>query len=353
MNKRKTIEEYDALRLLVTILVVVSHSGYYVLRSDYGGCDYGEYAQQMGIVYKGFMVIADMLYSFHMPLFMGMSGALYRVTTEKRGQGTWRDLLSAKFFRLMVPFLIVSLLYSVPIKYASQYFLESENLVKDIVVGQLLLQGNSHLWYLATLFGIFGVFYWIAPLLSKKPWLVISIMYGANFLGKYIKIHIISYMMTYLLWFSLGYLFEGKRTLWNQKLSLKFEGASGVLFLILYCLDRYTAVGDFWLSHFLLSTLLVLTGSACIYCICLFISGTSLKESGMYRTFLGVTLGIYLYSDPLNYLVLKCGISLLGTEIFTNNACAAVFIMLRFALTLMASLLISLMLKRLKVKNLA
>lgn len=350
MSKRKTIEEYDALRLIVTILVVLSHSGYYVIRSNYGGCDYSEFAADMGAVYKSFMIIANMLYCFHMPLFMALSGALYRVALDKRGRGTWKNVISAKFLRLIIPFLCVSLMYSIPIKYISQYFSASHNIISDIIVGQLLVQGNTHLWYLSALFLIFIIFYWIIPILSKHPVMVVTVLYGMNFLGNHISIKIVSYVMIYLLWFCMGYLFEEKRKLLNDNLSWKTGLICGGGFITLYALDRYTIAGNYWASHFLLSTLLTLSGSICIYCLSLWISGTKFKENAAYQIVLGASFGIYLYSDSLNYPILKIATTLLGNELFNNNMYAVLFLLIRFLLTLMISLWITLFLKRLHFK---
>ncbi len=350
MNKRKTIEEYDALRIIVTILVVLSHSGYYVIRSDYGGCDYGELASDRGIVYSSFMIIANMLYCFHMPLFMALSGALYHVTINKRGRCTWKNIISTKFLRLMVPFLAVSLLYSIPIKYVSQYFSGSQKIVRDIIVGQLLVQGNTHLWYLLALFIIFIIFYWIIPILLKCPAVVVVVLYGMNFIGNYISIKVVSYVMIYLLWFCIGYLFEEKRELWNDKLSLKVGFACGGIFIALYVIERYTSAGNFWGLHFLLSTLLTLSGSIGFYCLSLWISGTKVSKTVAYQTVLGASFGIYLYSDSLNYPILKIATELFGSAIFQDNLCAILFLSVRFLLTLMISLLITLSMKKINIR---
>ena len=39
----KKIKEYDILKIMAIILVVLSHSAYYKISSNYGGMDYQQY----------------------------------------------------------------------------------------------------------------------------------------------------------------------------------------------------------------------------------------------------------------------------------------------------------------------
>lgn len=90
-----------------------------------------------------------------MPLFIALSGALYKKSLDKGRYSTFVELLNKKSKSLLIPFGAVTVLYSVPIKFISGYFNQSNDIVKDIFVGQILIQGNTHLWYLLTLFAIF------------------------------------------------------------------------------------------------------------------------------------------------------------------------------------------------------
>lgn len=51
-----------------------------------------------------------------MPLFIGLAGAVFRYTTKERNT----ELLSfikSKIYRLIIPFIVVSIFYSIPIKF--------------------------------------------------------------------------------------------------------------------------------------------------------------------------------------------------------------------------------------------
>ena len=75
----KRINEYDILKVLTIILVVLSHTTYYKISSNYGGIDYQHFLvyENSIFLYKVFDKIRLVLYYFHMPLFMALSGALF------------------------------------------------------------------------------------------------------------------------------------------------------------------------------------------------------------------------------------------------------------------------------------
>ena len=68
-------------------------------------------------------------------------------------------LIKNKTTRLLIPFLLVSVFYSFPLKYISGYWKGTESVIKDFFVGQILLQGNTYLWFLPALFILFLLFY--------------------------------------------------------------------------------------------------------------------------------------------------------------------------------------------------
>ena len=136
----------------MTILVVIGHSTYYSIVTEYGGVDYAGMMRANGVndavVHKMLSVVTGAIYSFHMPLFMALSGALF-------SRSKTRDFLpfvKNKAQRLLLPFAVVALFVSVPLKYLAGYWDGSENIFRDVFVGQYLIQGNTHLWFFVTLF---------------------------------------------------------------------------------------------------------------------------------------------------------------------------------------------------------
>ena len=60
---KKTIEEYNILKFIAIILVVLSHSTYYKITSNYGGIDYQSLIDSNFslLLYKGFDKIREVL----------------------------------------------------------------------------------------------------------------------------------------------------------------------------------------------------------------------------------------------------------------------------------------------------
>jgi len=110
--KSRFISEYDCLRVVTTILVVLGHCTYFRIITDYGGVDYSVYATDGCIALRCFQIITGFLYLFHMPLFMALSGALFFKTIEKKKYKGFVEIVNDKGKRLWLPFLIVSLNYS-------------------------------------------------------------------------------------------------------------------------------------------------------------------------------------------------------------------------------------------------
>ena len=118
-----------------------------------------------------------------MPLFMMLSGACFSLTIHK--VAGLKAFVSNKARRLLVPFLFTTLLLSVPLKYMSGYYTESANVLEDIVLGQFLLMGNSHLWFVASLFWIFLMYYGLHQKHLTDKWWFLPSLVGVSIVATY------------------------------------------------------------------------------------------------------------------------------------------------------------------------
>lgn len=350
-NNNGKIKEYDILRVLVTFFVIISHCGYIYISTDYGGCDYNEYAENLSLVYKLFRFVVAALYSFHMPLFMALSGALYYRSSQNPKYDSFGYLFSAKFKRLIIPFLVVTCLYSFPLKYASGYFSESENVWKDFGIGQLLLQGNSHLWYVAALFFIFIFVYWCEKIIKDKSVLKLIIFFVLFMLSKRISIQIISYIFNYSLWFYCGFMFEPIRTRFNKLVNLRNTIISVFVFGAAFIVNMKFMKKIEYISD-LYSVIVALCGMVMTYNICYVLSGTNITDTKLFNFFARDSFGMYLYSDPLNYVILAIGVSAFGSSLFSDNLGSVAIIGSRFIITTLSSLVVTELLRKLKLKYL-
>ena len=118
----KKIDWIDTVRVFTMILVVLGHCNYYNIDTPYGGIHYGNIDL---LFYKILGVVTGFIYSFHMPLFMAVSGACFYFSMKKRP--TFGFICKSKATRLLIPFILVTTFLSVPLKYVSGYYDNSDN----------------------------------------------------------------------------------------------------------------------------------------------------------------------------------------------------------------------------------
>ena len=342
---KKTIQEYNILKFIAIILVVLSHSTYYKITSNYGGIDYQSLIDNNFplLLYKGFDKIREVLYYFHMPMFMALSGSFYYIQVKNNKWIAINVLLKNKMKRLLFPFIIFSVLYTLPLKYLSNYFVDIS--FSRAFIGQIFLLGNSHLWYLYALFVIFLIAYYI---LKKEVnifnYLIVYVIHVISFL---VKFTLISAPLQFLLWFSLGFLFESKRVEWNKKL-LKYKSTTffiGVLFIILVLIYNIIK-GDFRLISKFLLDIIALTGSIFVYNIAYLLSKFSkLEDNKFYKLVVVNGLGIYIFSDTLNYLILYIIYTISG-DFMISSVGIVTLVIIRFVVTLLGGLLLTIIFKK-------
>ena len=158
MKKNNRFIEYDILRVILVMLVLIGHCTFYTIQTKYGGINYineVDFPNSQRIL----SLLTKFIYSFHMPLFFMLSGALFANAISKGKYNNIFALTKDKFKRLILPFIIITVVYAIPLKYISEYYINSQNFLKDTFIGQVLIEGNTHLWFLPTLFCIFFITY--------------------------------------------------------------------------------------------------------------------------------------------------------------------------------------------------
>ena len=148
-DKENILKDLDYLKVIGILLVVIGHctsiyTGGWVYKSPVNAPIYG--------------LIASYVYTFHVPMLVFVSGAIYYYCRKnKEKYKSLKGLVSNKFKRLIVPFLTIGLFYSIPIKYLIGN-IEKGTLINSIK-NFLLGLSTGHLWYLLMLFDIFILFY--------------------------------------------------------------------------------------------------------------------------------------------------------------------------------------------------
>lgn len=337
MNKR--IKEYDILRVILVLLVIVGHSSYIEIQTKYGGIYYAsmffEHGYYLSRAFLLFEKIVSFIYLFHMELFMLLSGTLFIYSYRKY---SGKEFFIKKIKRLMIPFCVV-LIFSVLVKYFTGYWNNSNSIIKDIIFGQILLNGNTHLWYLPTLLVITTITYFLEKIKINKYIRIILfiILYFASF---YINIVFISLVLKYLLWFNLGILFEENRETINKNNSISYailEFIIAILFFLIYlkCPSNHQLVVYPVITCFMIAS---------VYTIAYYISTTRFNIPLLSDN----ALEIYLVSDLINYIFLFLLFKLFPISLFSNSRYSILIIIVRFLLQLLLSLLIIMIYKKIK-----
>lgn len=363
MIQKKKIEEYNIVRVIAVLLVIISHCEYYKITTNYGEINYSS-AGVLNITFideltrKILTFFKNFLYTFHMPLFFALSGALFKNSLNNGKVNSFKELIIQKSERLLIPFIIIVLLFSTPIKYLSGYFSNSQNILKDIIVGQILLQGNNYLWFLPTLFFEFLVIYLIKEKINYKKCKTIFLIFFIlmNIASPIIKITIIKNIFCYLIYFYIGYLFEDYRTEINQKIDKMNLINIIIKIIIITILLTIFNVYDFnenissKILKYTLKLFMAVLGTYMIYLISYKLSKTKISNNSIIRKINENSFGIYLYSDPLNYLILYIVYNIFGINVFYTNPGIILIFLTRLLITFFVSFAITSLLRKKKVK---
>lgn len=193
MSTQNRIESIDLLKGIAIMLVVIGHF-----------CP-GAIATQ------GYINLRTMIYSFHMPLFMIVSGYLYSSSNKIVSFYEYIKLVKHKSIRLIIPYFIVSICILI-IKVIFQNFVILEHPVTSKFLFQLILcpMGGfaTFLWFIYTLFIIFT----IIPILERimnNYFILLAISILFYFAHIYMpKVFCLNLVVTYLPFFIVGILIK-------------------------------------------------------------------------------------------------------------------------------------------------
>ena len=145
------------LRALAIILVVFGHS--IILYSS----EWDTFTTERTCIILDY--IKKVINIIQMPLFFSISGYLFYYSYTKRNL---IELIIEKFKRLIIPFLLVALLWFIPVRMLLNYSgYQGLNYIEIFVDKVLLGHDMGHLWFLPTLFYMFIIMKIILEILKK------------------------------------------------------------------------------------------------------------------------------------------------------------------------------------------
>lgn len=146
-NKENRIEFIDYLKGNLIILVIIGHL-------------------LPGSIQEN--LIRHTIYSFHMPLFLAVSG--YLITSQRINNYTFKDLFVRYSKRMMIPWLLAFVVFTGGNIILSQYPVGLKSLVKSI------LYPWYHLWFIPALLGMV-IFLFFIEKANIKPCIVLLVCF--------------------------------------------------------------------------------------------------------------------------------------------------------------------------------
>ena len=234
MKSKDSIVEYEFVRAVAVLLVILGHCNYYIYGMDVPP------STGTSIV----NIVTSILYHFHMPLFMALSGCLFYYGIKKKGLTPFSPFVKKKMKRLIVPFLTVTTFFAVPIYVLSDHYLGLPIKIDDIIQRYYLMfkYTRFYMWFLQALFLIFIVAWGIEKHhLRRNPYVFFLVLLVVSAIGRYMRWHElnllnISQAMMYLVWFYCGFYFEKYRMEANRFIKKRLPLTAIFVFILLYCL---------------------------------------------------------------------------------------------------------------------
>ena len=205
--KRETLFEVVLLRVLGVLLIVFGHST--IIYS-------GEWWRVAIIDSALFKLLYKTVVTFHVPLFVFISGYVYNYTSSYGNTEYSLYLISKKKFkRLIIPYFVVAIFWLIPIRLMINFY--NHNSFYTVFFKDVLLSYDpGSLWFILMLFNVFLLFYLIQKYILKSSKYYIYIFIICLFLNiiseKMPLIFQIRSTCFYLIYFYIGYVFYDKRS---------------------------------------------------------------------------------------------------------------------------------------------
>lgn len=343
--------KWDIYRALLIICVVIGHSGYYSISTHFGGINFDAQMLQANIsdtqIHSILNLIVRFLYAFHMPAFISLSGMMY---AKQIAKGKWENtvhLIKSKFKSLILPCIFVWVVWNIPIKFIANYY---QGVPIWMWFVQILFPENVYLWYLEALFFCFlfdkilsqngKITKFLAVLVLWSTGIVVQHKLGGwTPLGNPFK---------WLLWFEVGMqldmivAFIKAKSIWKKA---NFIG-SFILWLILFLIASQSSYKiNFLLSNSIFPALgiMILTYS------CEKLESTVEKSKALLRITNQIVrygFAIYLWAEPLNYLIISETVSVFGIAILGNEIAAFGIACARTVVTPLIAVMLAKILKK-------
>jgi fucose 4-O-acetylase-like acetyltransferase len=345
----KRANEFDLMRIILTILVVIGHSNHIDISFGNGGINY-LLPSTVNPIYNSILLplnnVVSYIYVYHMPSFFLISGiVLYK--TQKKALTSFPNLFYNKFIRLVIPYVLYGLLWMLPLKYFSNVY-DKESINKAIAG---FLSGSSdtgYLWFLLTLFWCFIFFYPVYKLFKDNNIIIFFLGLIISQTGIAItnlldfKFLCINTSFEYFGYFCTGYVIA-------KYLTNNLKSEVYIFSLIFFCILSICTISPLVQNYPNLFILIeVATNFIVIYSFCILITRyTNFINTKIYKMLNKRSMDIYLLHDPMMYVILY--FAFMYSWIFSYTSGVILYFGCRIFGVIIASILIATFRDKLKV----
>lgn len=161
----------DVMKVMCMMLVVIGH-----VVSVYTPFSYVKMPVNSVLV-----LVWKLIYSFHMPSFVAISGALFFLLKQRGKYNNLSQFVYNKVHRLLIPYFCLAFFMVIPIMYYIGESISYDNILNNYIFAE----NPRHLWYLYMLFFIFIISNAFYDVIQKRPMITMFCLFVIFYLGAY------------------------------------------------------------------------------------------------------------------------------------------------------------------------
>lgn len=325
------MKNVDFARTVLILLVVLGHS----LLFWGGDWIFSDIAIQAPVLGH----IADWIGTYHTQALTAISGFTYEFICEKRGGYMFHDLLAKKVKRLLVPYVLISIFWVIPLT-SLVVEVDTRYVIDKFVLGK----SPAQLWFLLMLFDVFVLFHPLRLLVERSKWfyLVFPLLYFGSGLvlggaGNYFQI---PRALQYVSFFALGHaVYRYRDTLSTGRCNLRRPWVLALLLVL------HVAAFLLYLQHIprtatLLNLFMNFGGCLAAVAILLHLGNKVGQKSKLLTILSRHSFAVYLLHQQIIYFTLY----------YLNGlVCPALHAAINFVVSLAVSLLLSVALHKMRI----
>ena len=285
-------KQIDILKVITIILVVFAH----VTRMYTGD---GVIKMEVNPVLA---LITKYIYSFHMPLFVMLSGTVYYICKcENDKYKIESKFILNKAKRLLIPYLFFAFFIVLP----TLIFIDAihKPYISYVVNGLLLAEDPKHLWYLVMLFGVFVLFNHFENRIKEHKLIAAAIMlifYGCSFMAP--SILQINTILRYSIYFYIGYNYPYVVATVNKINRTEIWVVMHMFLFILMSINNYNFLNPIFLLVTSILGICIMVSLAMAICNV----NDNYTQSKFYNVMKRDSFGVYLFHPMIIYMLFFC-----------------------------------------------